>query len=132
MNEPHTRLPLLALAGLALLLLSGCLGENEQFIQGTWEYNDAHLAEIVSESDLTVVWYFSAGTFTYQACCFNLDLEFGGRYRILDSTGDVMTLELYNTFGTGSRMDGEIRIELDRAAGTLNIQGTEPFYKLGP
>jgi hypothetical protein len=43
-----------------------------------------------------------------------------------------MTLELYNTFGTGSRMDGEIRIELDRAAGTLNIQGTEPFYKLGP
>jgi hypothetical protein len=79
-----------------------------------------------------VVWFFSGGTFTYQACCFNTDIEFGGRYRILDSSENVLTLEIYNTYGTGSRMDGEIRIVIDRDEGTLSIQGAKPFNKLGP
>lgn len=120
------------LACLAAFWLASCMSDNEKYIQGTWQYDDWHLAEVVSESDLTIIWFFSAGTFTYQACCFNADIEFGGRYRILESTEEGMVLELYNTYGTGTQMDGQVWINFDREAGTLEIQGAEPFYKKGP
>ncbi|HUF38274.1 MAG TPA: hypothetical protein VMN57_07115 [Anaerolineales bacterium] len=132
MNDGKLRLALISFATASALLLGGCMGENEQRIQGTWEYFDEHLAEIAGESQLTVVWHFSAGTFIYQACCFNVDIEFGGGYRIIDSSADQLTLELYNTYGTGARMDGEIGIVINRETGTLNIQGAEPFRKVGP
>jgi hypothetical protein len=132
MNLVKSRAALAAFAALAALWLSGCMSENESFIQGTWRYDDWHLAEIVSENDLTIIWFFSAGTFTYQACCFNMDVEFGGRYRILESSEDQLVLELYNTYGTGTRMDGQVYINIDRETGTLEIQSAKPFYKLGP
>ena len=126
-----TRLKFLFAAILLGLLAGACQDPNDAYIQGTWEYRDAHLDEVVGESHLTIVWFFSGGSFTYQACCFNMDLEVGGRYRILDSSEDRLTIELYNTYGSGSRFGGEVLILIDRETGTLNIQGTTPFYRPG-
>ena len=117
---------------LICLAAAGCTDTNDDFIQGSWTYRSDHLAEIVSESDLIVTWFFSRGTFTYQACCFNLDIEVGGRYRIIESTEDRLTIELYNTYGSGNRFEGEVLIKIDRANNELNIQGDGPFQKLGP
>ena len=114
------------------LSVVGCTNTNDDFIQGSWTYRSEHLAEIVGEKDLIVTWFFSGGTFTYQACCFNIDIEVGGRYRILESTEDHLTLELYNTYGSGNRFEGEVIIKIDRANNELNIQGDGPFRKLGP
>jgi hypothetical protein len=114
------------------LLAANCQDPNDAYIQGAWEFNSDHLAEIVSEEHLTVIWFFSGGSFTYQSCCFNMDIDVGGRYRILDSSEDRITIELYNTYGSGSRFGGEILIVIDRENDEINIQGTGPFHRLGP
>lgn len=130
----YTRKRLAILFALFLLFqaAASCQDPNDAFIQGTWEFQFDHLDDMISEEHLTVVWFFSGGNFTYQSCCFNMDIEAGGRYRILDSSEDRLTIELYNTYGTGSRFGGEILILLDRENNQLTIQGEGPFQRLGP
>ncbi len=117
---------------ISLLLLTSCMGASESSIQGTWEYSEEHLMPIAGEQHLTVIWFFNNGTFSYQACCFNVDQEITGRYRILEEDGDILILELYNTRGASFRLNTEIRVKIDRESDTLNIQGAGPFHRLGP
>lgn len=126
------RVQLIGLALLCGLLLAGCMGEQEQAIQGIWEYNEEHLKSIASEQHLTVVWYFGNGSFRYQACCFNVDEELSGQYRILDVSGDIIDLQLYNLDNASARVNPEIRIRIDAEEGTLNIQGAGPYRKVSP
>jgi hypothetical protein len=113
----------------ATLLLAACTDENDQFLQGTWYYKDLHLNQVAGETYLEVLWSFQNGTFEFFTCCFSGEIHQTGRYRILDSQGDVITLELFNVNGTISRGNSEVRIVIDRDADTLEIQGTGDFTR---
>lgn len=126
------KLVLAALLILSAMLVTGCMGDAEKHIQGTWEYNSEHLLTKTSEQHLTLVWFFSNGTFSYQACCFNIDEEVTGRYRVLDVEDNIITLELYNTRGSQYRYNTELRIKIDKETGDLTIQGGSPYRKLEP
>ena len=113
-------------------LLSGCMDANEEFIQSIWRYQDAHLDEMTSESALIVIWGFSGGTFSYDACCFNIDEHLTGRYQIVESTEDKITIRLTNVQGSGTNYDGaEVIIRLDRVNDTLAIGRGGPFIRWG-
>lgn len=117
---------------LAALLLTGCMGDAEKSIQGTWEWRSEHLMTKASEQHLTVIWFFNNGTFSYQACCFNIDEEISGRYRVISVEENILMLELYNMRGSQYRLASEVRIKINPDDGSLTIQSASPFYKLEP
>jgi hypothetical protein len=55
-----------------------------------------------------------------------------GRYEILKSEGDSLTLELFNRNGEAGDSRTQIKIVVDREAGTLRIQRAGPFERVGP
>lgn len=128
----HFRRSVVFVALLLMIFFAGCMGPNEEFIQGRWEYQSDHLSNIPAESHLHVTWQFYGGSFYYYACCFNIDLELTGRYRILSTEGNIIDLELYDVQGSGSRISREIRIKIDSETDTLTIMGTKPFIRLTP
>ena len=113
-------------------LLSGCMDANEEFIQGIWRYQSAHLDEMTSESALIIIWGFSGGTFSYDACCFNIDEHTTGRYQIVESSEDKIVLQLMNVRGSGANYEGaQVVIFLDRENDTLKINRGDPFIRWG-
>lgn len=122
-------LSLLALAFAGAVLVVGCADANDKFIQGTWYYKDAHLNSISGETFLEIDWTFAGGSFELYSCCFNGRIHQTGRYRIKESDGDVITLELFNIKGGGTRGPAELQIVIDREADTLSIQGAQGFTR---
>lgn len=118
-------------------LLAGCLRDpNVAYIQGAWYYNDAHLASVPGESQLETWWTFAGGRFEETACCF-AELSLTGEYRILESEGDTLLLELYNVTGhqEGYAVQGAttaVKIVIDRENDTLRIGRAGPFTRLTP
>jgi len=112
-----------------LVLIAGCSDPNDQFIQGAWYYKDPHLASVDGESQLEINWRFDRGTFEYYACCFSGELHQKGRYRILESEDEVISLELFNIQGGLTRGPVEVRITVDKEADTVSIQGAGPFSR---
>lgn len=129
-KHPKRKFCLLTL--ITIFLLTGCMGPAEEFIQGGWRYDDKHLANIVAEQHLTILWYFDNGTFLTTACCFNVDEEIRGRYRVLEQTEDEILIELFNAEGVNRKIGGQYFIKIDRQAETLSIMGTDPFYRISP
>jgi hypothetical protein len=131
---------LLVLIGLSVFL-GGCKGDpNDGFIQGTWYYNDPHLANLSGEQQLESWWTFRrglVGTFEYYACCF-VEVVQSGNYAVLESDEETLVLELFNVRGHASGMSlepgstGEVRIKIDRQADTLKIGRDGPFIRKGP
>ena len=125
------------LIGLLLLisagvLLSGCaMDPNEQFIQGSWYYLDPHLQDVVGESQLEVFWSFDRGSYEYYACCFVKDQQ-TGRYAVIKSEGDSLYLELFNRDGDTRAEPVEIKIVIDRKAGTIKVTGGGEFTRVMP
>lgn len=114
------------------LLAASCRGDaNEMFIQGTWYNNDEHLKQVVGESPQETWWAFDRGAYELSACCFARISE-TGRYEILKSEGDSLTLELFNRKGEVSDSRAQIKIVIDREAETLRIQRAGPFERVGP
>jgi hypothetical protein len=121
----------LMIVPVAMLAVS-CHGDpNEMFIQGTWYNNDEHLKQVVGESPLETWWTFDRGVYEVSACCFVKTSE-TGRYEILKSEGDSLTLELFNRNGEVSDARAQIKIVIDREAETLRIQRAGPFERVGP
>ena len=129
-NKTWLRLPALLL--LLALLLTGCMDANEEYIQGVWQYDSIHLRQMTSESELIVEWSFSGGVFEYSACCFNIDDYQTGRYRIVDSDEDSLTLDLFNVEGGELAVDRQITIKIDRENETLSINHAKPFIRIFP
>jgi hypothetical protein len=81
------------------VFVTGCRADpNQEFIQGTWYNNDAHLAGIAGETYLETTWTFGGDEFKMVACCFNEEYGYGN-YRIVESSDTSLTLELYNVQG---------------------------------
>lgn len=125
--SPRVRLAVLILCS---VLLSGCMGPTEIKVQGRWLFEEPHLKNLNAESHLTLTWVFDGGFFRHYACCFNIDMEVSGRYRVKEVQGDVITIELYDVQGSASRFEGEIRIVVSPDDDTLNIQGSGPFSRI--
>jgi hypothetical protein len=115
-----------------MIFLAGCMGANEEYIQGRWEYQSDHLSNIPAESHAHVTWQFYGGSFYYYYCCFNAEIELTGNYRIMNDEDNIIDLELYNIKGSGSRGNRQIRIKIDPETDTLTIMGTFPFIRLTP
>ena len=120
------------------LALTGCKPDpNVQFIQGTWYYNDAHLGSVVAEPGQETYWTFDRGAFEFSTCCFYKAVQYG-HYRVVESEGAELKLELFNIEGHVQGMSHSIpdarmlRIVIDAEADTLRIDREEPFSRTTP
>lgn len=117
-------LGLLLAASLACSRLAP-MGANERFIQVTWTHStyagDGHVTYLELQ--------FSAGQFSMAGYP---PLEQKGRYRVIDSTGDNLTLELTNQSGDLSTDDRQMLLVLNRNADELLVDGDGPFTRSGP
>lgn len=122
------------LLGLGILssLLAACTPDtNETFIQGSWYYNDQHIQEVIGESYSETYWNFEGGTYETYTCCFMTFQQFG-RYNILESDGDTLILDMFNTDGKFNSEHFQLGIRIDRQAGTIRIGPTGPFTRTLP
>jgi len=119
----------MVLLGLALcILLTGCTDRNEAFIQGTWVYSEPSVGGITPQSSVHTNWTFDRGRVEAHSCC---DFRPGmtGRYRIVRSEDDLLTLELFDLEGATDADALEIDLILNRTRESLTIQGTGPFLR---
>lgn len=108
---------------LLIFTLTACSRDpNLSFIQGTWEN-----APTEADHDF-FQWQFINGTFTRQQQIDSSSLLYTtGQYRLVESDGDVLTLELFDF--SGDRISYEnspmtIKIEIDRTNDTAKITNT--------
>jgi hypothetical protein len=125
----RTTLFALTLTSLIAGVLSGCTDANDQFIQGSWYYNDPHLNSIAAEQQEEIVWSFDRGAFERYSCCFAGEQYMKGQYRIRDSEQDSLSLELFNIKGGTTRGPMTIKIVIDREADSLRIQHVAGFTR---
>ena len=121
---------------LGLILLVSLLGactpdQNEVFIQGSWFYNSQHIQEQVGESFSETIWIFDGGTYETYTCCF-VEFQQYGRYDILESEGDKLTLELFNINGKFNSERFSLAITIDREADTIRLARAGPFTRMTP
>ena len=124
----------LALLGAILLVsfLGACTPDpNDLFIQGGWYYNDQHILEAVGESFSETYWTFDRGNYETFTCCF-VKFEQFGRYDVLKSEGDVLTLEFFNTNGKFNSERFQVAIHIDRETDTIKVQGGGTFIRNMP
>jgi hypothetical protein len=121
---------------LGIILLASFLGactpdQNEAFIQGSWFYNDQHIQEQIGESFEETIWSFDRGTYETYSCCF-VKFQQYGRYDIIESDGDKLTLELFNIDGKFNSERVQIAIRIDREADTIRLLRAGPFTRMAP
>ena len=122
------------LLGMILLaaILSACTpDQNDLFIQGRWYHNSPHLLEVVGESYQETYWTFDRGTYQTHACCF-ARFEQSGRYNILESEGNTLTLEFFNINGKFNSERFQVGVKIDPETDTIRIQGSGPFERIYP
>ena len=127
-----------ALVLVLCLSVAGCKKDPKvTFIQGTWYYHDAHLANIPGESGQETYWVFDNGYFSLDSCCF-VKSYYSGYYSITERTDNGLTLELYNLRGQygdivlhrGDTLAAMVKI--DTQADTLTINSDGPYTRVSP
>ena len=112
--------------------ISGCrMDPNEEFIQGSWYYLDPHLEQMTSEAQLEVFWTFDRGSYEYYACCF-VKMQQTGRYAFIRSEGDSLYIEMFNPNGDTRAEPVEMKIVINREAGTIKIPGSGELTRTMP
>jgi hypothetical protein len=118
--------------GLLLLLavvgLSGCTDTNAEYIQGDWFFSAPGVGGITSQTSVHTYWNFDAGTLVAHSCCKDRP-GMSGDYRVVESEGDSLVLELFNMEGAGAEDGYQLRIVIDRSGEALSIQGVGPFSR---
>ena len=131
-SKQNSRLTLLLGALLLVSFLAACVSyENEAFIQGRWYYNDPHLRSVVGETYQETYWTFDRGAYQTNSCCF-ARFEQSGRYTILDSQGDTLTMEFFNINGKLNSERFQVAVIINQETGTINVQGSGPFERIWP
>ena len=112
--------------------LSACASdENEAFIQGRWFYNDLHIQQQVGESFSETYWTFDGGNYETYTCCF-VEFQQYGRYTVLESEGDRLTLEFFNIDGKFNTERFQAIVKIDRQADTIRLLRGGPFTRISP
>ncbi len=125
---------LVFLLGIIVLVsfLTACQSdENETFIQGRWFYNDLHIQQQVGESFSETYWTFDGGNYETYTCCF-VEFQQYGRYTILESEGDRLTLEFFNIDGKFNSERFQAIVKIDRQADTISLLRGGPFTRISP
>jgi major membrane immunogen (membrane-anchored lipoprotein) len=122
---------LLGMITLAAVLVACTPDQNDLFIQGRWYHNSPHLLSVVGESYLETYWTFDRGTYQTHSCCFARH-EQSGRYTILNSEGNTLTLEFFNINGKLNSERFQVGVKIDPETGTIRIQGSGPFERIYP
>lgn len=122
--------PLLLFTFSLLLTLTACkLDPNEQFIQGTWE-----IAQTDSENRY-FRWEFNNGTFTRaQEVDSVTSFYTTGQYRLVESDGNILTIELFNFNGdriSYTNNPATLKIEINQETDTARIQNVD-FVRISP
>jgi hypothetical protein len=131
-SKQKSRLGLLmGVLALVAFLVACASDENEAFIQGSWFYNSQHIQEQVGESFLEVYWTFDGGNYETYSCCF-MEFHQYGRYAIVESEGDRLTLELFNIDGKFNSERVQILVKIDRQADMISLTGGGPFTRISP
>lgn len=103
-----------------MVLLTGCMSQEEQAIQGMWANGNAHYwAE----------WNFSAGSYSYYFDNGFTTIAENGRYNIVGRGDNTIDLELFNRNGLVNEMMDErvqMRIKMQEN-GSIRIQGGEYY-----
>jgi hypothetical protein len=136
MNSKN-KFPLLIILILFLAAaLSGCKRDpNDAYIQGSWVYDDPHLATVVAEPNWTERWIFDRGSFADDGCCFG-NVSISGSYRILESEGDTITIELYHMDGSQNSTPvnwdttTSLKITIDRENETIKVGRNGPYTRV--
>jgi hypothetical protein len=113
-----------------VLTVSACtLDPNEQFIQGSWEIAQPNVRNPFFR------WRFSNGTLIReQGLDSATTLYTTGSYRLIESSGDELTIELFNFSGDCISYEDNpmtIKIEIDRANDSVRITNVL-FVRAGP
>jgi hypothetical protein len=116
---------------LFLLLLSACsMDPNVAFIQGTWVTVEPE----AGAGPLEAEWQFNRGNFIFeQEIDADTWLYSQGSYRLVESEGDVLMVELYDISGDRFTYENEpatFRIEIDRGTGRIRIN-SRLFERVG-
>lgn len=125
---------LVLLLGIIVLVsfLTACQSdENEAFIQGRWFYNDLHIQQQVGESFSETYWTFDGGNYETYTCCF-VEFQQYGRYTVLESEGDRLTLEFFNIDGKFNSERFQAIVKIDRQANTISLLRGGPFTRISP
>ena len=130
-NKTNSKKILIGLVLLCAFLTACTSDENEAFIQGSWFYNSQHIQEQVGESFLEVYWTFDGGNYETYSCCF-MEFHQYGRYAIVESEGDRLTLELFNIDGKFNSERVQILVKIDRQADMISLTGGGPFTRISP
>lgn len=106
--------------GLAALLLSGCMGEQEEWLQGRWAQGNVHFwAE----------WSFAEGLYSYSNDYTTIGTANNyesGRYAVKESGEDYIVLELFDRSGNnpGALEENErLRIEFNLEQDSIHFRG---------
>ena len=113
-------------------LLAACMPEEETIIQGSWYWENQHIAEVIGESYQVVTWHFDRGTFTYESCCYPIPMSYSGNYRVTSIKDDMLILEVFNLQGSSHFASEEIFIFINKEADTIDIMGASPFTRILP
>ena len=125
---------LVFLLGIIVLVsfLTACQSdENEAFLQGRWFYNDLHIQQQVGESFSETYWTFDGGNYETYTCCF-VEFQQYGRYTILESEGDRLTLEFFNIDGKFNSERFQAIVKIDRQEDTISLLRGGPFTRISP
>ncbi len=110
----------LAILLIPLLVACGPADPNEKFIQGTWTASGA----IDDGHAWFLDWTFKDGSFEVTGYP---PLHQTGKYQIVSSDGDTLTLKLTDQQGDWPTDDREMTIFIDTANETLKIDNQGPF-----
>lgn len=112
----------------AVLALMACARSDEAYIQGTWIYSAPSVGGIAPQSSVHTLWTFDDGRVVASSCC-EFRPGFEGRYRVIQSEEDALTLHIYDMQGPGAAEPFDLHIIIDRDRQTLTVEGVGPFIQ---
>ena len=114
--------------------LSACEPDpNESFIQGTWHFANEFDVERSGSAHVFQIWQFRGGSFYFEfEVTYNFPDFAEGHYRIVESEGDTITIELYDVVGNANIAEGgQLDIILDRENELIRINRVL-YERFGP
>ena len=105
----------------ALTLATAAKKSNEDFIQGTWRMTGQN-----GMYGWFLEWTFDRGKFNLKGYP---PLYQEGKYRIIKTEGDKLTLELYDQKGNFGTDNSQIEVIINKKKNTLTIKGQGPFTR---
>lgn len=111
----------IALAGISSAAASAPEADEKQ-IQGTWRIEGSN-----NGHSWFLEWNFEQGKFTLKGYP---PLYQEGSYKIVNTDGNKLTIELYDQKGNFGTEKSRIEIVINKAKDTLKIKGQEPFARV--